>query len=192
MILMLGDWRGLAIRGAFALLFGIITLLWPGLTVLALVLLFGAFAFIDGIMILAGVVGKAPGTQQRRGILIFEGVVGVAIGLMTLIWPDITAVALLWLIAAWALLTGLIEIAAAIALRGEVRHDWVLAVTGGLSVLFGILLAITPGAGALVITWLIGWYATITGVVLLYLAWRARQAASQDGGTIGQTRPAPA
>ena len=191
MLVLLGEWRGLAIRGALALLFGIITLIWPGLTILALVLLFGAFVLVDGIIILAGVLGKAPGTEDRRALLIFRGVLGVGIGIMTLIWPDITALSLLWLIAAWAIITGILEIAVAISMRRELRHEWLLGIFGVLSLLFGIMLAITPGAGALVITWLIGWYALISGVVLLYLAWRLRQAEAGTGGAIGQARPLP-
>ena len=189
MLVVLADWRGLALRGIFAVLFGIITLIWPGLTILALVLLFGAFALVDGIMILAGTFGKDPAAQERRGVRIFQGILGVGIGIVTLVWPDITALALLWLIAIWAIVTGVLEIGASLALRGEVRHDWLLALVGVLSVIFGILLMITPGAGALVITWLIGWYALISGILVLYVAWRLRQAEAGGGGRIGEARP---
>lgn len=189
-MMVLANWRGLAIRGAVAALFGIVTLLWPGLTLTALVLLFGAFVLVDGIVTIGNVVAKTPGTESQRGMHLLEGALGVAIGLVTLFWPGITGLVLLYLIAAWAIITGILEIVAAVALRGEVQRDWVLAIVGGLSLAFGILLMITPGAGALIITWLIGWYALFAGVVLLYLAWRVRQAEA-TGGAIGQARPLP-
>jgi uncharacterized membrane protein HdeD (DUF308 family) len=160
------------------------------MTITALVLLFGAFVLVDGIMILGSVITKAPGTADRKAVLILEGVLGVAAGLITLVWPDITGLVLLYLIALWALVMGIVEIAAAFVLRGAVRHDWVIGVVGVLSVLFGIALMITPGAGALIITWLIGWYALLSGVMLLYVAWKVHHA-EPSGGAIGQARPLP-
>jgi uncharacterized membrane protein HdeD (DUF308 family) len=175
LLAIVGSWKSLAIRGAAALLFGLLTLVWPGLTLWALVLLWGAFVLVDGLSILAAVFSRAPGTADRRGWLIFEGVAGVAAGLVTFIWPAITALALLFVIAAWALITGVMEIVAAVRLREVLEREWLLGLLGVLSIAFAIGLVITPGAGALVITWFIGWYAALSGVVLLALAWRLRK-----------------
>lgn len=172
---LVGDWRLIALRGAFALLFGVLALVWPDLTVTALVLLFGAFVLVDGIANLALAVSFPTDARHRRKALLLEGVAGVLIGAVTFAWPGITALALLWVIALWALVTGALEIAAAVRLRRALRGDWLLGVVGVLSVLFGLFLLITPGEGALVITWVIGWYAVIFGVLLLFLAWRVQR-----------------
>jgi uncharacterized membrane protein HdeD (DUF308 family) len=101
-----GDWRGIALRGIVALLFGVVTLVWPGLTVTALVLLFGAFALVGGLFTIAAVLTQPVGTGSRRSVMLFDGIVSVIIGVVTFAWPNITALALLYLIAAWAFLTG--------------------------------------------------------------------------------------
>jgi uncharacterized membrane protein HdeD (DUF308 family) len=175
LLTIVGNWKSLAIRGAAALLFGLLTLVWPGPTLWALVLLWGAYVLVDGISILAAVFTHAPGTADRRGWLIVEGVAGIAAGLVTFVWPDITALALLFVIAAWALVTGVMEIVAAVRLREVLDREWLLGLLGVLSILFAIGLVITPGAGALVITWFIGWYAAFSGILLLALAWRVRK-----------------
>jgi uncharacterized membrane protein HdeD (DUF308 family) len=176
MILMLvGDWRSLAIRGAAAVLFGLLALIWPGPTLWALVLLFGAYVLIDGITILVAVITGAPETRDRRGLLVFEGVVSIGIGILTFVWPDVTALALLWVIAAWAFVTGVLEIVAAVRLRQVLEREWILGLIGALSVLFAIVLVVDPGAGALGITWAIGWYALLSGALYLALAWRVRK-----------------
>lgn len=195
LFLLVGDWRSLALRGAAALIFGILALVWPGLTLWALVVLWGAYVLVDGISMLAGVAARVPGTEMRRAVLIFEGIVGVVIGVVTFVWPDITALALLYVIAAWALITGALELAAAVRLRAVIDNEWFLGLIGVLSILFGISLIITPGAGALVITWLIGWYAVLTGVLLGALAWRMRKLQAGEGGgrllAGGSLRPRP-
>jgi uncharacterized membrane protein HdeD (DUF308 family) len=167
-----GDWRGIALRGVVAVLFGVVTLVWPGLTVTALVLLFGAFALVGGLFTIAAVITQPAGTRGRRGVMLFDGIVSVIIGIVTVAWPNITALALLYLIAAWAFLTGVIEVTAAVRLRAVLRHEWLLGLAGLASIVFAALLVITPGAGALVITWLIGWYALFLGALLLALAWQ--------------------
>jgi uncharacterized membrane protein HdeD (DUF308 family) len=166
------DWRGVAVRGIAAVAFGVLTLLWPGLTLTALVILFGAYALVDGVgHLMAAFAGHRSGGD--RTVLILEGVLGVAAGVVTLVWPGITALALLFVIAAWAIVTGVVRIAAAVRLRG-VAHDWLLGVSGALSIVFGIVLAVAPVAGALAITWLIGFYALAFGFLLIGAAWRLR------------------
>jgi uncharacterized membrane protein HdeD (DUF308 family) len=192
MVVIVGDWRAYVVRGLLALLFGIATLIWPDITLWVLVVLFGAYVLIDGIMILAAVITRAPGTQAERGWLIFHGIVGVGVGLLTLIWPDVTALVLLFLIAAWAALSGIMQLALAIRLRREIDNEWLLVVSGGLSIAFALLLVITPGAGALVITWLIAWFALLYGVVLLLLALRLRKLEHEGDRLAPPARPATA
>ena len=182
MVLIVGDWKSLAVRGAAAVLFGLLTLLWPDLTVWALVLLFGAYAFVDGMMALIGAATKAPGTEGRRGILIVHGLAGVAVGAMTVFWPDATALALLYLIAAWALITGIIQLVTAVRLRKVIDNEWMMGLLGVLSIAFAAVLVITPGAGALAITWAIGWFALLAGGLYLGLAWRLRKIQQEVAG----------
>jgi uncharacterized membrane protein HdeD (DUF308 family) len=168
------DWRSVALRGAAAVAFGVLTLVWPGLTITVLVLLFGIYALIDGVVHLMAAFG---GSRERegRGVLIFEGVAGVIAGIIAIVWPGITALALLYVIAAWAIITGVIRIMAALQLRREIPNEWLLVAIGALSVVFGIILVVAPVAGALAITWLIGFYALLFGLMLLGLAWQLRK-----------------
>jgi uncharacterized membrane protein HdeD (DUF308 family) len=152
-------------------------LIWPGLTLWALVVLFGAFALVDGVFTLIDVARNRPGTAEHRGWLIVEGLAGIAAGIITFVWPAITALALLFVVAGWAFVIGVARISAAIELRRVVDHAWLMGLAGVLSIVFAILLVITPGAGALVITWLIGWWAVVVGVTLLMAAWRIRRGA---------------
>jgi uncharacterized membrane protein HdeD (DUF308 family) len=192
LILWVGDWRAIALRGLAALAFGIFTLVWPHITLWALVVLFGAFVLVDGVFTLVAVIRNEPGTRQRRGWLIFEGIASVAIGIITFVWPDITALALLFLIAAWAFILGAVRLAAAIQMRREVEDWWLPALSGALSIAFAVLIVITPGAGALVITWLIGWFAVFIGVLLLMLAFRVRKLQHEGGDGVGNMRTAAA
>jgi uncharacterized membrane protein HdeD (DUF308 family) len=175
MVIVIGDWRGIALRGAAGLLFGLAALVWSGITLAVLVALFGAYALIDGLSVLVGAFRGARDDAGKRWPLFLIGAAGIVAGVLTFLWPDITALALLYLIAGWAIVRGAMEIAAAIELRKAIDNEWLLGLAGALSIVFGVLLAITPGAGALVITWMIGWYAVIVGVLLLALAWRLRK-----------------
>lgn len=188
--MLVGNWRSLAIRGAAAVLFGLLALIWSGPTVWALVLLFGAYVLVDGVTILAAALSHSPEAGGRRGWHIFEGIVSIGVGILTFIWPDVTALALLWIIAAWALLTGVLEILAAVRLRAVLEREWILAGIGGLSILFAIVLAVDPGAGALGITWAIGWYALLSGSLYLALAWRVRKLERGEGRAL-RTRAQP-
>lgn len=168
-----GDWRWLGVRGLLALAFGTATLVWPEITLWALVLTWGVFALLEGVGSLAAAFGGAVG--RARVWLVVHGILGIAAGIVTLVWPSITGLVLLFVIAAWAFLSGLAKLVTAVQLRRELRHEWVLGAVGVLSMGFAVLLVVTPGAGALVVTWLIGWYAVVLGLALLALAWEVRR-----------------
>jgi uncharacterized membrane protein HdeD (DUF308 family) len=170
------NWWVLAVRGALAVLFGLLALIWPGITVLALVLLFGAYALVDGVLALYTALfdrGRLGG--RGAGWLVLEGVAGVLAAIGAFVWPGITALVLLYLIAAWALVTGVAEIVAAIRLRREIEGEWLLILSGALSILFGVLAFLFPRAGALALVWLIAAYAIAFGVVMVILAFRLRR-----------------
>jgi uncharacterized membrane protein HdeD (DUF308 family) len=178
------NWWALALRGLFAILFGIAAFAWPGITLGALVLLYGAYALIDGVFAVAeAVVGRTEGLPWWA--LLLEGVAGIAVGVLTFAWPGITAIVLLYLIAAWAVVTGAFEIAAAIRLRREIRGEWLLALSGVLSIAFGVALVVNPGAGALAVIWLIGAYAIAFGALMLALAFRLRGVAKRLSSVTG-------
>jgi uncharacterized membrane protein HdeD (DUF308 family) len=172
-IVLVRNWWALALRGLLAVLFGILAIAWPGIALGALVLLFGAYALVDGVLsIAAAVVGRTSGMPWWA--LLLEGVLGIATGIVTFAWPGITGIVLLYLIAAWAIFTGILEIVAAIQLRKEIQGEWLLALSGVLSVVFGLLLVARPGAGAVAVAWLIGAYAIVFGVLLMTLGFRLR------------------
>jgi uncharacterized membrane protein HdeD (DUF308 family) len=174
-VVVLGDWRSQALRGVLAVLFGVAALTWPRLTLTALVVLFGAFALVEGIFTLSGVITGGLRAGERRWPFVLHGLAGIAVGLVTFFWPNITTLALLYLIAAWALVTGAFEIADTITLREYIEPVWLFLLNGAIRIAFGIILFAAPGTGALAITWLIGWFALLTGVLHLVLAWRLRQ-----------------
>jgi uncharacterized membrane protein HdeD (DUF308 family) len=167
------NWWSLVIRGLVGILFGIITFAWPGITFAALVIVFGAYALLDGIFSLVGAV-KAAQAHERWGALVFLGVTGIGAGVVTVLWPAITAFVLVCLIAAWAIVTGVFEIAAAVRLRRYIEREWLLALAGIASLVFGILIIIAPLAGALVIAIWIGAYALVSGVMLVTLGIKLR------------------
>lgn len=174
-----GHWWALALRGAVAILFGLAAFLRPDIALEALILLFGAYALVDGVFSIVGVFG---GTRMGtpRWLLFVEGVVSVLAGLIAFIFPGLTAVALLYLVAAWAVITGVTQAATAIRLRQEIQGEWALILGGALSVLFGLILAVLPAVGILSLIWLIGFYAVAFGVLLLIVAFRVR--GQQSGG----------
>jgi uncharacterized membrane protein HdeD (DUF308 family) len=166
-------WWLLVLRGVFAVAFGILAFVKPDITLAALVLVFGAYALINGLFTL-GVTLRAPQGMPGKGMLVLLGLLGVAAGVLTFVYPGITALSLLIVIAWWAILTGIFEIAASVKLRKELTNEWVLILSGALSVAFGILLIAKPNAGALSIIWLIGIYAVLYGILLLTLAFRLK------------------
>ena len=169
-------WWLLALRGLLTLLFGILALVWPGPTLTVLILFFGAYAFVDGIFALVAAFTHRPGSHWWA--LLLEGVAGIGIGVITFLWPEITGAVLLALIAAWALVTGIFEIVAAIRLRAVIENEWLLALSGVLSVLFGVVALVWPASAALAIIWIIGAYTILFGVLLLMLAFRLRNLGS--------------
>ncbi|MDQ1713765.1 MAG: hypothetical protein QOE45_3215 [Frankiaceae bacterium] len=172
LVLLSERWYVFAIRGAAAVLFGILTAFWPGITVFVLVMLFGAYVLIDGVVTTVSAIrGRV---RKHRGLVALGGLTGVAAGVVTFLWPAITALALLYVIAAWMFVTGIVHVATAIRLRREISNEWLLGLGGFLSVAAGIALAVLPGVGLLALTWLVGAYAIVFGSVLIALAVRLR------------------
>ena len=172
-------WWTLAVRGGAGIVFGVLAIAWPGISLLALVLLWGAYALIDGAAAIAMAI-RAGSEGRRWGWPLFEGIVGVAAAFFTAVSPGITALALLMLIAFWAVLTGIAEIGMAIELRRQIRGEWLLALSGVLSIVFGVLTVIFPGAGALTLVTVIGAYAIVFGVLLTVLGFRIRSIAHRE------------
>lgn len=165
------NWWALALRGVAAAIFGLLALFWPGITLTALILLFGAFALVDGVF---AIVAGIRGVEGRRWLLLVEGVLGAIAGLVALALPGTVAIVMLYVVAAWAVLTGLLEIVAAVQLRREIEGEWALALVGIVSVLFGVVLAVLPGVGLLSLVWLIGASVLVSGIALIALAFRVR------------------
>jgi uncharacterized membrane protein HdeD (DUF308 family) len=156
-----------------AIIFGILALVVPNITLIVLIAFFGAYALIDGIIaVYLAIRGRE--INRNWGWLLVEGIAGILIGIVTFRWPGVTALVLLAFIAAWAIITGISEIFEAIELRQVITNEWLLILSGAASVLFGLLLIIFPGTGALALIWLIGIYAIIFGLLLLALAWQLR------------------
>ena len=185
-------WWAVALRGVAAILFGVLALVWPGITVFALVMVFGAYALVDGAFTLVAAFGDRDGGRTRgsRAWLFARGIAGILTGIIAAVWPGITALALLWLIAFWAMVAGVFDIVAAFQLRKEMRREWLLALSGALSVLFGVLLLVWPAAGVLTLVVLIGIAAIAFGITLLMLALRLRRAGRHDPAAAGHHRPA--
>ena len=167
-----GSWWALAVRGVAAVLFGLAALIWPGLTLAVLIILYGAYALVDGVF--AIVAGLRAGSGTRRWLLLAEGALGILTGLIAIFWPGVSAVVLLYIIAFWAIFGGLLRIVGAVLLRREIDNEWTMALSGVLWVLLGIVLFALPGAGLLTLAWLIGIFALGAGITLLALAFRVR------------------
>jgi uncharacterized membrane protein HdeD (DUF308 family) len=167
------NWWMLLLRGIAAIIFGLLALAWPGMTLLTLILFYGAYVLVDGVLaIVAAITGGAP---MPRWWLAIVGLLGIAAGLLTFLMPGLTAILLLYFIAGWAIATGVLQIIGAIRLRKEIDNEWLLVLGGIVSVLFGAVMMAAPGAGALALITVIGIYAIFTGVLLVALAFRLKK-----------------
>lgn len=168
------SWWLLLLRGLLAIAFGVLTWFQPAISLAALVLLFGAYALTDGILgVWAAFAGR--GIHEHWWVLLLAGLLGIGAGILTFFAPDITALALLFYIAIWAIATGVLQIVAAIRLRKEISGEWLMILAGLASLAFGVLLVLQPGPGALAVLWLIATYAIIYGGLLVVLAFKARR-----------------
>ncbi len=173
------NWWLIALRGVAAIIFGVLAFIWPGITLIALTILFGAYALVDGFLAVLAAVTHHTGSQ-RWWIVLLEGIVGIAAGIIAFVYPGITAFTLLIVIAAWSIITGILEIWAAIRLRHEINNEWMLILAGILSLLFGVLVAVFPGAGALAVIWIIAAYAVVFGILMLLLGLRLRSSPARQ------------
>lgn len=167
-------WWAFLLRGILAVLFGIFSLVWPLASIAAMVLLFGAFVFIDGLVTVIHSVQMRE-TEDRWWVLLLEGLAGIGVGLITFFYPEVTAILLVILIAIWAIATGVIELIAAVRLRNEIKGEWLLGAAGVLSILLGILFMFMPVMGSVVIAYWIGAYALVFGITLIVLGTRMRK-----------------
>lgn len=167
------NWWALALRGVLAIVFGIIAVLLPGAALFALVILFGAYSLVDGIFAIVASL-RAAQVHERWLPLMLMGIAGVLAGLITWFYPGITAIVLLYLIAVWAIVTGVFEIVAAFQLRRHIQGELLWLLAGLISIVFGLFILARPGAGALSVIWVIAVYAIAFGIMLLGLAFRLR------------------
>lgn len=182
------NWWVVLLRGIAGILFGIGTMFAPGISLLVLVLMFGGYALADGILAIVSAI--RGGGDDRWWVLLLQGLAGLGAGVVTLLWPGITALALLYVIAAWALVTGGFELAAAIRLRRAINHEWLLALSGIASIALGVLLMMAPGPGALALVLWIGAYALVSGTLLTVLAFRLRSFGRTHGAQPHRTAAA--
>lgn len=182
------NWWLFLLRGIAGIAFGLITFFAPGISLAALVLLFGAYALADGVFAIWSAIRRHG--EDRWWVLLLQGLLGIAAAAVTLLWPGITALALLFVIAAWALVTGVLEIAVAIRLRKAITNEWLLVLSGIASVVLGVLLVLNPAVGALVVVLWIGAYALVSGALLVGLSFRLRRELKRATGT-GTPHAAP-
>jgi uncharacterized membrane protein HdeD (DUF308 family) len=173
------NWWLVVLRGVLAILFGVSAFIWPGITWLTLIVLFGVYAIVDGLIAIWTGFSRARETP-RWWMFLLEGLLNIAAGLVALIWPDLTTLVLIYIIASWAVFTGILEILAAIRLRNEITNEWFLALGGVLSIGLGILLFLQPVAGSLAIIWMIAGYALVFGILLVILGIRLRNWRAPD------------
>ncbi|MCX7564991.1 HdeD family acid-resistance protein [Sulfitobacter sp. F26169L] len=169
------NWWLLLLRGIAAILFGLATFVWPGLTISVLIIMFGAYILLDGI------IGVVDALRYREGVdnwwfWLFESILGIVVGLLTLFMPGITALVLLMFVAAWSILGGVLRIVAAIQLRKKIEGEWIMVLSGVLSIVFGVAIIALPHAGLVSIAWLIGFWAIAFGILFIMLAFRLRKA----------------
>jgi uncharacterized membrane protein HdeD (DUF308 family) len=168
------NWRALALRGLVALLFGLVVLFWPGLVFAVLSLLFGIYAVVDGAITFVPAL-RSPDRGARRTLPLAEGAAGIVAGIAALLWPGLTSIGLVYVIAAWAIATGILKVLTAMLLRTEVQNGWMLAASGALSALFGVLLLVLARSDVPFLVPFIGGFAVIVGLALIVFAFRLRE-----------------
>lgn len=171
------NWGWIALRGLAAVIFGVLAFAWPGVTLIVLVALFGAYVLVDGVVALISAF-KVKDQGKPMWTLLLIGIAGIGAGIVTFLWPGKTAIVLLLFIAVWAIVMGILEIIAAIRLRKAIRNEWLLGLSGVLSVIFGVLMVASPGAGALAVVWIIASYSILFGILLLVLGFRLKKHAA--------------
>ena len=173
------NWWLVVLRGVLAILFGVLAFIWPAITWLTLIVMFGVYAIVDGIIAIISGFSRTK-ESPRWWTFLLEGLLGIGAGVVALIWPGLTSLVLIYMIASWAVITGILEIAAAVRLRNEISNEWVLGLGGLVSIGLGILLFFQPAAGGLAIIWTIAAYALIFGVLLVILGVRLRNWKTPD------------
>ncbi len=167
------NWWAMALRGVAAIIFGILAFIWPGITLIVLAIMFGAYALVDGVFAIIAAIQRAGG-EERWWTLLVEGIVGIAAGTFAFLFPGLTAFALVFLVGAWAIATGVLKIITAIRLRKVIEGEWLMVLLGTLSILFGLAIVTFPVIGALSLTWAFGSFAIAFGVLMLILAFQLR------------------
>ena len=167
-------WWLVLLRGIAGIVFGVLAFMWPGLTLITLVLFYGAYALVDGVLSL--IAAFTGGTKPvPTWWLVVVGLMGIIAGLVTFMYPGITALVLIFFIGGWSIAHGVFEIVGAIKLRKEIDNEWWLILAGALSVIFGLIVLVAPGAGALALIWVIAAYSIVFGVLLVGLALKLRK-----------------
>lgn len=180
---MMQSWRIFALRGVIAIVFGVLAITWPGITLLWLVALFAAYALLSGAVAVIGVARAEKSDDDHRWLVLLLGAVSIGAGVIAVIHPALTALVLVLVMGTNALITGVLDIAVALRLRKTIHTEWVMYLSGAVSIIFGILVFLFPGAGALALVWLISVYAIASGVLLLAMAFRVRTIAIGKGET---------
>lgn len=176
------NWWLVVLRGMLAILFGVTAIIWPGITLLSLIVLFGVYAIVDGLVAIWTGFSRTK-ESARWWTFLVEGILNIGAGIAALVWPGLATLVFIYIIASWAVITGVLEIAAAVRLRHEITNEWFLALGGLLSIGLGILLFLQPAAGSLAIIWMIAGYALVFGILLVVLGIRLRNWNASDPDT---------
>lgn len=166
-------WWLVVLRGVLGILFGLAAFVWPGITWLTLLILFGIYAIVDGLIAVGTGLARTRETS-RWWVFLLEGLISIGAGVVALLFPALATMVLIYVIASWAIITGVLEIAAAIRLRHEIANEWFLALGGVVSIGLGVLLFLRPLAGSVAIIWIIGAYALLFGILMVILGFRLR------------------
>jgi uncharacterized membrane protein HdeD (DUF308 family) len=167
------NWWLVVLRGLLAILFGVLAFIWPAITWLTLIVIFGVYAVVDGLVAVFTGLSRTK-DSPRWWVFLLEGLISIGAGVVALLWPGLTTLVLIYMIAGWAVITGVLEIVAAIRLRHEITNEWFLGLGGLLSIGLGVLLFLQPVAGSLAIIWIIAGYALFFGILLVILGFRLR------------------